>query len=440
MDPNTTGTPGSAFAQLITNLANNASSVVIDGATAGTNPMPFAGLMGYGSDNSTGPKAYLNVLVFDQNYQFQPNQSTFKSVTLAARETGTNVQHELVKTIQITIQKPGYVYIYFSNENPTSVEVFFDDFKVIHTNSNIVQKDDYYPFGMSFNSYLAPSGVGQKFKFNGKEREELTGWDDFGSRMYMSDLGRWGVVDPLADKYWDVTPFQFTLNNPIRFVDPDGRDVKDLITGKKTPQEAALARFVQTEAGRNFLSQFARVGDVVGGHKFESTGRWANHVNITYNSFANLGSYEGATDTHWKLKSGRKVKLKNLTRDGVLSMANNEGFKMDFNISVSEFFDEDRSLVTIDHETFLHVEPKIKQFGDAIESLFTGGFDGENGMMSLTNTLNKIGDLAGEHKVAVNGKAVSMETFMNEVVNMTGNNNLRKIFERWKEAEKERSR
>ncbi|MCH7403556.1 DUF6443 domain-containing protein [Belliella kenyensis] len=222
LDPSTTGTPGSAFAQLITNLANNASSVVIDGATAGTNPMPFAGLMGYGSDNSTGPKAYLNVLVFDQNYQFQPSQSTFKSVTLAARETGTNVQHELVKTIQITIQKPGYVYIYFSNENPTPVEVFFDDFRVIHTNSNIVQKDDYYPFGMTFNSYSAPSGIQQAFKFNGKEREELTGWDDFGARMYMSDLGRWGVVDPLANQRDWLSPYNFVQNNPLSRIDPDG--------------------------------------------------------------------------------------------------------------------------------------------------------------------------------------------------------------------------
>ncbi|MCH7403865.1 RHS repeat-associated core domain-containing protein [Belliella kenyensis] len=114
------------------------------------------------------------------------------------------------------------MYIYFSNENPTPVEVFFDDFKVTHTNSNIVQKDDYYPFGMTFNSYSAPSGVGQKFKFNGKEREELTGWDDFGARMYMSDLGRWGVVDPLADIYLGFSPYNFTLNNPIKYIDPNG--------------------------------------------------------------------------------------------------------------------------------------------------------------------------------------------------------------------------
>ncbi|MCH7415711.1 RHS repeat-associated core domain-containing protein [Belliella sp. R4-6] len=220
LDPNTSGTPCSVFAQLINDLANNTAGVVIDGATAGTNPMPFAGLMGYGGDNSTGPKAYLNILVFDQNYQLL--SSSFRPVTSAAKETGTNIPHQLLKTNQITIEKPGYVYIYLSNENATPVEVFFDDFKVTHTNTPIVQKDDYYPFGMTFNSYSAPSGVGQKFKFNGKEREELTGWDDFGARMYMSDLGRWGVVDPLAEVQESWNPYHFNYNNPIVFTDPTG--------------------------------------------------------------------------------------------------------------------------------------------------------------------------------------------------------------------------
>ncbi|MCH7403867.1 RHS repeat-associated core domain-containing protein [Belliella kenyensis] len=75
---------------------------------------------------------------------------------------------------------------------------------------------------MTFNSYSAPSGVGQSFKFNGKEREELTGWDDYGARMYMSDLGRWGVVDPVADIYLGFSPYNFTLNNPIKYIDPNG--------------------------------------------------------------------------------------------------------------------------------------------------------------------------------------------------------------------------
>ncbi|MFD2033697.1 hypothetical protein ACFSKL_02785 [Belliella marina] len=112
LDPNTSGTPGTPFAQLISNLANNTAGVVIDGATAGSDPMQLAGLLNYGSGNSTGPKAYLNVLVFDQNYQLQQNLSTFRPVTSAAKETGTNIPHQLLKTDQITIEKPGYVYIY----------------------------------------------------------------------------------------------------------------------------------------------------------------------------------------------------------------------------------------------------------------------------------------------------------------------------------------
>ncbi|MFD2033694.1 DUF6443 domain-containing protein [Belliella marina] len=229
LDPATSGTPGSAFAQLINDLANNTAGVVIDGATAGTNPMPFAGLMGYGGDNSTGPKAYLNVLVFDQNYQLQQNLSTFRPVTSAAKETGTNIPHQLLKTDQITIQKPGYVYIYLSNENATPVEVFFDDFKVTHTNTPIVQKDDYYPFGMMFNSYSVPSGVGQKYLYNGFEFQENLGLGlyDYQARYYDPAIGRFINVDPAADLMRRHSPYNYAFDNPIRFVDPDGMIPQD---------------------------------------------------------------------------------------------------------------------------------------------------------------------------------------------------------------------
>lgn len=184
--------------------------------------MPFGGLMGYGGDNSTGPKAYLNILVFDQNYQLL--SSSYIPVTSAARETGTNVPHQLLKTTPITIEKPGYVYIYTSNENPTPVEVFFDDFKVTHTNSIIVQKDDYYPFGMTFNSYSAPSGVGQKYLYNGKELlDDLNlGLYDFGARYFDPVIGRWTSPDPMASERSWVSPYNYVQNNPMLRIDPDG--------------------------------------------------------------------------------------------------------------------------------------------------------------------------------------------------------------------------
>jgi hypothetical protein len=69
----------------------------------------------------------------------------------------------------IKITEPGFVYIYLSNENENRVEVFFDDFTVEHTKSPVVQQDDYYPFGLTFNSYQREKSSINQYQFNGKE-------------------------------------------------------------------------------------------------------------------------------------------------------------------------------------------------------------------------------------------------------------------------------
>jgi RHS repeat-associated protein len=96
----------------------------------------------------------------------------------------------------------------------------------------VEQANDYFPFGMSFESklpLLTKSGSGSnKHKYNGKEEQEMPGkWLDYGARFYDPALGRWHSVDPMSEIARRWTPYQYAYNNPIRFIDPDGMVVDD---------------------------------------------------------------------------------------------------------------------------------------------------------------------------------------------------------------------
>jgi RHS repeat-associated protein len=63
-----------------------------------------------------------------------------------------------------------------------------------------------------------------QLKYNGKElqTEADLEWYDYGARFYDPVLGRWHSVDPMAEKYNSISPYHFSGNNPIKFVDNNG--------------------------------------------------------------------------------------------------------------------------------------------------------------------------------------------------------------------------
>ena len=119
----------------------------------------------------------------------------------------------------ITFSSGAPVYHYYLQDHLGNNRV------VVKQDGTIEQVNHYYPFGGLFGE--STNGDVQRFKYNGKELERMHGldWYDYGARHLDAALGRWSTVDPMAEKYYHLSPYNYCGNNPIKFVDPDGRKI-----------------------------------------------------------------------------------------------------------------------------------------------------------------------------------------------------------------------
>jgi RHS repeat-associated protein len=143
--------------------------------------------------------------------------------------------------------------------------------------------DNYYPFGLTFNSYQRENSVNQDYKYNGKELQDELGldWLDYGARMYMPELGRFMTVDPLSEKYAFQTSYAYAANNPIRFIDWMGM-------GPGDPKVVNGVYYVQVS---NYSMNLVQRGAL---NRFTTTvqGRYDNSSKSDY--YVNLQQYKGS--------------------------------------------------------------------------------------------------------------------------------------------------
>jgi RHS repeat-associated protein len=96
-----------------------------------------------------------------------------------------------------------------------------------HFNPQVISANDYYPFGAQMQGRDTTfSGNAYRFGFNGKENDNLVkgvgDQQDYGMRIYDPRVGRFLSVDPVSNKYPEITPYQFSSNTPIEATDIDG--------------------------------------------------------------------------------------------------------------------------------------------------------------------------------------------------------------------------
>jgi len=170
------------------------------------------------SYDTTKPKAYLNWILFDDQFNYVASNSGVQQVLPGSSK-------QVLSAPTQTIGKNGFLYVYVSNES--AQDVYFDNLTIQYFTGPLAQEQSYYPFGLQM------AGISDKqlllqanpYKFNGgTEFEEDNGVSYYNTsfRKYDPQIGRFSGVDALSERSFGMSPYHFASDNPIYFNDPSG--------------------------------------------------------------------------------------------------------------------------------------------------------------------------------------------------------------------------
>ena len=191
-----------------------------------------------------------------------------------------------------------------------------------------VQHLQYLPYGERYVDQRV-TGYQERFTFTGKERDEETGYGYFGARYIDHELTTmWLSVDPMSDKYPGISPYAYCAWNPVKLVDPDGREISMdpyLIFNGKTNQ---LEIWDDNEtpddySDDTFLGSFEAANNVVSG-----TRKWPDGIYPTH------PDYQTSRHTHGTKKD----------KNGILRDSPNGSYGAGGIYQAADFYEDDGTL------------------------------------------------------------------------------------------------
>ena len=193
----------------------------------------------------------------------------------------------------------GYVDL-DANGTPTCWNYYVTDLlgstrMIVDSNDSIREVINYYPFGSEMRMELPAqltSDPSHPFRFTGKELDKQNGLNmyDFGARLYdVAGVPMWTSVDPLAEKYYNVSPYAYCFNDPVKYIDPDGRDGIISINGNNITISANVYLYGKG-ATKSVLKQMQSDVNKVWGKNYSIEHRGTTY-NVTFN--INMSLYGG---------------------------------------------------------------------------------------------------------------------------------------------------
>jgi len=245
----------------------------------------------------------------------------------------------------------------------------------------VMQHLQYLPYGELFVSQRNSDEFDSRYKFTAKELDNETIYTYFGARYYDADLSSWLSVDPLSDKYPSTSAYMYCLGNPVKIIDPNGKDSRISI--------------VKNEGGG---------GEIVISSTIHLYGRNAdNYIEDVKQVWSNLNKesiYQDENGNNWTVRFNLDFKVnhnlddldkgkKGLSYDNFTSKV--EGVEKGDNFVCTDCIPEPGSLETADYSGSRTISPTSKtilhgvfhnlgfddQYSDANEIMY-GKVTGEN--------------------------------------------------------------